>query len=165
MEITEVRMFLKEGVDRKLKAFASITFDNAFVVRDVKVIEGNKGLFVAMPSRKEKVPCQKCGYKNVVRSKFCNQCGGDLSSVQRPPLTIEAARQSEHRDIAHPITMECREYIQKKVLEVYEAEKTKKAQTQAPPSVAPSPPPEGGAEGEFEIGEGGLSTGENFDLT
>lgn len=50
MEITEIRISLRD--DNKLKAFASITFDNSFVVRGMKIIEGAKGLFVAMPSRK-----------------------------------------------------------------------------------------------------------------
>jgi stage V sporulation protein G len=50
MEITEIRISLRD--DNKLKAFASITFDNAFVIRGLKIIEGAKGLFVAMPSRK-----------------------------------------------------------------------------------------------------------------
>ncbi|NNE09685.1 MAG: septation regulator SpoVG [Gemmatimonadetes bacterium] len=50
MEITEVRVTIRP--DDKLKAFASITFDHCFVVRGLKVIEGNKGLFVAMPSRR-----------------------------------------------------------------------------------------------------------------
>ena len=124
MEITEVRIFLKEGQDKKLKAYATLTFDNMFVVRNVKVIEGNKGLFVAMPSRRLKESCPKCNYKNVVRSRFCNQCGANLSERQRPAPTDEE-RQAEHKDIAHPITLECREYIQKKVLEAYEAEKKK----------------------------------------
>lgn len=52
MEITEVRVF-PMGED-KLKAYATITFDNCFVVRDLKVISGNSGLFVAMPSKKRK---------------------------------------------------------------------------------------------------------------
>jgi stage V sporulation protein G len=52
MEITEVRLTLRE--EDRLKAFVSITFDNAFVVRGLKVIEGNTGLFVAMPSRRRK---------------------------------------------------------------------------------------------------------------
>ena len=126
MEITEVRIFLKSGVDKKLKAYATITIDNAFVVRNIKVIEGNKGLFVAMPSRKIKDSCPKCNYKNTVRSKFCNQCGASLP--QEAPKTHitaqdESQRQSEHKDIAHPITLECREYIQKKVLEAFETEK------------------------------------------
>lgn len=51
MNITEVRVRKVNG-DGKLKAFASITIDNAFVVHDLKVIEGKKGYFVAMPSRK-----------------------------------------------------------------------------------------------------------------
>ncbi|HPN66608.1 MAG TPA: SpoVG family protein, partial [Candidatus Omnitrophota bacterium] len=69
MVITEVRVFLKEGQDKKLKAYATVTFDNCFVVRNIKVIEGQKGLFVAMPSRKMKESCPKCRFKNVVRSK------------------------------------------------------------------------------------------------
>ena len=52
MEITEVRLTLRQ--EDRLKAFVSITFDNAFVVRGLKVIEGNTGLFVAMPSRRRK---------------------------------------------------------------------------------------------------------------
>jgi len=50
MEITEIRISLRD--DNKLKAFASITLDNCFVIRGLKVIEGAKGIFVAMPSRK-----------------------------------------------------------------------------------------------------------------
>ena len=51
MNITEVRV-RRVATGGKLKAFASITIDNVFVVHDLKVIEGQKGLFVAMPSRK-----------------------------------------------------------------------------------------------------------------
>lgn len=123
MEITEVRIFLKEGPDKKLKAYATLTFDDCFVVRNVKVIQGNKGLFVAMPSRKVRESCPKCNYKNATRSRFCNQCGASLPPPQ-PPMqqSPSAVRQSEHRDIAHPITLECRELIQKKVLAAYEGE-------------------------------------------
>ena len=51
MQITDIRIrkIAKEG---KMKAVVSVTFDNAFVVHDIKVIEGEKGLFIAMPSRK-----------------------------------------------------------------------------------------------------------------
>jgi len=52
MEITEVRVFPMH--EEKLKAYATITFDNCFVVRDIKVISGSTGLFVAMPSKKRK---------------------------------------------------------------------------------------------------------------
>lgn len=50
MEITEVRVHLRN--EDKLKAFATVTFDNCFVVRNMKIIAGNKGLILCMPSRK-----------------------------------------------------------------------------------------------------------------
>lgn len=53
MEITEVRIFPIANEER-LKAYATITIDNVFVIRDLRVISGNNGLFVAMPSRKLK---------------------------------------------------------------------------------------------------------------
>lgn len=116
MQITEVKIFKKENRDKKLRAFATITFDDCFVVRDLKVIEGNKGLFVAMPSRRIKEPCQNCGHRNVVRSKFCNNCGRQLD----PNVTV--SRENEHKDIAHPITLDCREIVQKAVLEAFDNE-------------------------------------------
>ncbi len=51
MQITDVRI-RKVAKDGKMKAVVSITFDEEFVVHDIKVIEGEKGLFIAMPSRK-----------------------------------------------------------------------------------------------------------------
>lgn len=53
MKISEVKVFPTKEVGR-LKAYATIVFDNSFIVRDLKVIEGNKGLFVSMPSRKRR---------------------------------------------------------------------------------------------------------------
>ena len=61
MVITEVRIKLCEENNERLLAFCSVTFDNAFVVRDLKIIEGTKGMFVAMPSRKLTDRCGKCG--------------------------------------------------------------------------------------------------------
>ena len=52
MEITEVKIFPVN--EDKLKAYVTIIFDNCFVVRDLKIINGNTGLFVAMPSKKRK---------------------------------------------------------------------------------------------------------------
>ncbi len=125
MEITEVRVFLKDGIDKKLKAYVTVTFDNAFVVRNIKVIEGGNGRFIAMPSRKLKYSCPKCSFRNEMRSKFCNQCGSALSTPARPVGSEESSAQSEHRDIAHPITQSFREYLQTKVLEAFEQELSK----------------------------------------
>jgi stage V sporulation protein G len=52
MEVTEVKIFPVQ--EERLKAYATITFDHCFVIRDLKVISGNNGLFVAMPSKKRK---------------------------------------------------------------------------------------------------------------
>jgi stage V sporulation protein G len=54
MEITEVRVFPVGVAEPKLKAYATITLDHCFVVRDLKIIEGTSGLFVAMPSKRRK---------------------------------------------------------------------------------------------------------------
>lgn len=53
MKITEVKVFPAKDSGR-LKAYATIVFDNNFIIRDLKVIEGDKGLFVSMPSRRRK---------------------------------------------------------------------------------------------------------------
>jgi len=126
MEITEVRIVLKDSPDKKLKSYATVTFDNVFVVRNIKVIEGATGLFIAMPSRKVKHPCPKCSFKNELRSKYCNQCAAVLP-VEATAQRVEesASSQSEHKDIAHPITQQFRECLQKRVLEAYEQEKSK----------------------------------------
>ena len=126
MEITEVRIVLKDSPDKKLKAYATVTFDNVFVVRNIKVIEGSTGLFIAMPSRKVKQPCPKCSFKNELRSKYCNQCAAVLPAEPVLPRLEDAqGSQSEHKDIAHPITQQFREYLQKRILEAYAQEKNK----------------------------------------
>jgi stage V sporulation protein G len=50
VEITEIRIILRD--EERLKGFANVTFNNAFVIRGMKIISGNKGYFVSMPSRK-----------------------------------------------------------------------------------------------------------------
>ena len=51
MEITDIRI-RRVDADSKMKAVVSVTFDDEFVVHDIKIIEGQNGLFIAMPSRK-----------------------------------------------------------------------------------------------------------------
>ena len=81
MNITDVRIrkMTKEG---SMKAVASIAIDNELAIHDIKIIEGEKGLFIAMPSRK--------------------------------------TPEGEFRDIAHPISSQSREVLQKAVLDAYE---------------------------------------------
>lgn len=120
MEITEVRVKLMDDSDDRLQAFCSITFDDSFVVRDLKIIEGTNGPFVAMPSRKLTSHCQQCGAKNHLRSGYCNHCGAKLKE-DRPPRDAEG-RARLYADIAHPINSECREMIQNRVIAEFQAE-------------------------------------------
>lgn len=123
MVITEVRIKLMDdnSENERLQAFCSVTFDDAFVVRDLKIIEGTKGSFVAMPSRKLTDRCTHCGCKNHLRSRFCNQCGSKLDEDR---ATRDAdGRVKLHADIAHPINSACREIIQGAVLRAFQMEK------------------------------------------
>jgi len=130
VEITEVKIYLREQEDKKLRAYATVTFDNAFVVRDLRIIDGRRGFFVAMPSRKISENCPRCNHKNVMGSRFCNQCGTNLEAIIRNHGPADLKQ--EHRDIAHPITSEAREYIQKTVLEAYERKKSAATTTEVP---------------------------------
>lgn len=80
INITDVKVIKTKG-NFRVKGIASITIDNSFVVHEIKILESQKGLFVAMPSR-------------------------------RTP-------NGDYKDIAHPITVEAREIIQKAVLNEY----------------------------------------------
>lgn len=117
MEITEVRIKLIPHRNDKLRAFCSVTFDHAFVVRDLKIIEGPRGPFVAMPSRKLMDRCGRCGTKNHLRAKFCNECG-NRTTGDRTPRDPDG-RPRVHADIAHPIHAPARENIEQKVLDSY----------------------------------------------
>ncbi len=95
MNITEVRVSLRD--DAKLKAFASITIDESFVIRGLKIIEGKSGTFVAMPSRKRK--------------------------------------DGEYQDIAHPISKQARDEMERIVLAEYRRERERAKAAAEPPKV------------------------------
>ena len=120
MEITEVRIKLMDDPQERLQAFCSITFDFCFVIRDLKIIEGAKGSFVAMPSRKLTDRCPQCNTKNCLRALHCNQCGARLQEDRA--LKDDDGRAKLYADIAHPINSRCREMIQNRVLHAYEEE-------------------------------------------
>ena len=123
MEITEVRVKLMDEPGERLQAFCSITFDDAFVVRDLKIIEGTTGPFVAMPSRKLTSHCSQCGCKNHLRAAYCNQCGARMR--EPPAVKDDDGRAKLYADIAHPINSACREMIQQRVIHTFEEEKTR----------------------------------------
>jgi stage V sporulation protein G len=159
MQVTNVTVKLSPPSGDRLKAFCTMTFDNEFVVRDLKIIEGTNGLFVAMPSRKLTDHCPKCSGKNHLRAKYCNDCGGRLPENR---VSDEDVQGKLHADIAHPINAECRARIQDAIVAAYREELRKAGRADEPAPAAPveaqeaesvppapkpaegEPPPEGG---------------------
>ena len=84
MKITSVNVRVTEKEDSRMKGIASVLVDDCFAIHDIRIIEGEKGLFIAMPSRK--------------------------------------TQSGEYRDIAHPITPECRKMFEDAVLDEYKKE-------------------------------------------
>lgn len=120
MEISETRVKLVGNRNDRLKAFCSITFDDDFVVRDLKIIEGTNGFFVAMPSRKLTDRCPSCGSKNHLRAHYCNECGNKLSDNRAGQDDNRATKL--HADIAHPVNTETRQFIQERVVNDFNEE-------------------------------------------
>jgi stage V sporulation protein G len=119
-QVTEVRIKLTEDPRNKLRAYASVTIDDAFVVRDLKIIDGNRGPFIAMPSRKLADHCPRCHHKNHLRAAYCNQCGGRLDPDRASK--DDRGRARLHADLAHPINSTTRIELHKAVVRAYSDE-------------------------------------------
>ena len=120
MNITEVQVKLvNKGY---LKAFCSVIFDNMFVIRELRVIETPKGLFVSMPTRKVGDHCAECGMKNPYTAKFCQRCGIQLPDSRAP--RDKNNKLVLYADVCHPINQDCRDLIQEAVLKAYNEEES-----------------------------------------
>ena len=124
VEVTDVRIKLSSGGQPRLLAYCTVTFDHCFVVRDVKVIEGNDGPFIAMPSRRPMERCMLCRTRNPSKAKFCSECG---KPVEGSTGEGTDGRLPRHVDIAHPITREMRQELHNAVMGTYEDEKNRAA--------------------------------------
>ena len=120
MDISEIRVKLIPNPSDRLKAFCSVTLDGDFVIRDIKIIDGTSGTFVAMPSRKLADRCPNCGGKNHLRARFCNDCGEELDRDRA--ARDELGRTKLHADIAHPINTECRQTMQERIVAAFREE-------------------------------------------
>lgn len=96
----------------QLRGFASIIIDGCLVVHDLRIIESRGRLLVSMPSRKRMEHCPSCRAKNPITARFCNECGGALGFQIAESDTI-------FFDVAHPITAQCRNDLERAVLEAY----------------------------------------------
>lgn len=120
MDISEIRVKLIPNPSDRLKAFCSVTLDGDFVIRDIKIIDGTSGTFVAMPSRKLADRCPGCGGKNHLRARFCNDCGQELDRDRAS--RDDLGRTKLHADIAHPINTRCRTEMQERIVEAFKEE-------------------------------------------
>ncbi len=125
IEVTEVRVKLASDPDEKLLAYCSVTFNNAIVVKDLKIIQGDETPFIAMPSRKITDKCPRCGAKNHLRARFCNECGTKLKTNRGEQ--DGRGRTKLHFDLVHPICAEVRDYVHEKIVEAYALEAAKSA--------------------------------------
>jgi len=91
MKITEVRVSLRD--DAKLKAFASITLDDCFVIRGLKIIEGKTGTFVAMPSRR-----RKDGEYQDIAHPITNEARDEMESI----VLAEYRKERERASVGAP---------------------------------------------------------------
>jgi stage V sporulation protein G len=130
IEVTEVRVKLAAEDDDKLLGYCSVTLNNAFVIKDLKIIQGDDSPFIAMPSRKITDKCGKCGYKNHLRAKFCNECGNKLPGNRAD--TDARGRAKLHFDLVHPIRSEVRDYVHKAILDAYEKEAARRREGHPP---------------------------------
>ena len=117
MIITEVRVKLPDATEghprRRLLAYVSVVLDDCFVVHELKIIQGNTGPFVSMPSRKLAGHCLGCHSKVPVIDEFCGCCG-------RPMPVPDVRDEKFYVDVAHPITQEFRRYLEEEVIRTYE---------------------------------------------
>lgn len=124
MLISEIRVKLvpsAAGRGEKLRAFVSVTLDDELVIRDLRIIEGTRGLFVAMPSRKLMTRCPSCGSKNAIRARFCNECGKRQATSPVGDEEPQAGRRL-YADVAHPIHARARDRLQSAIVEAYQRE-------------------------------------------
>jgi len=88
LNITDIRIRLVSKDDSKLKAVASFTIDDAFIVHDVKIIEGTNGYFIAMPSKQ----APNGAYKDIVHPKH-NEAREQITSAVLEAFKKEEATQ------------------------------------------------------------------------
>lgn len=134
IEVSEVRIKLASDSDEKLLAYCSVTLNNALVIKDLKIIQGEAQPFVAMPSRKITDKCPRCGSKNHLRARFCNDCGTKLKPNRAE--TDARGRAKLHFDLVHPICAEVREYVHDKIVQAYQAEAARQTPSGRQPRVA-----------------------------
>ena len=112
MKITEVKLDLQSAPPKRLRAMVTVTFDECFIVRDIQVVQGVKGISLTMPCRRITRRCDACRHSNDVLANFCNHCGRRLT----PERGADLRRAEWHVVIAHPLNRECQRDLRSAIL-------------------------------------------------
>ena len=121
IRIDEVKVKLADD-DGKVLAYCTIVVCG-IAIHEIKLIQSEGKRFVSMPSRKLQARCARCGLKNFVVARYCNECGCRLPDNRGG---AEEGQAKLYADICHPITSEVREAIQAAILAEYEGELRRK---------------------------------------
>ncbi len=121
MRVTTVRIRMThpEILQRdNVEAFCTAIIDDALAVRDIKIIRGKKGAFMAMPSRKKTERCKNCGCKNRFCAKFCGECGDNL------PFVTLTDDESPYADVVFPVSSAARKILEDAIMDSYRQERS-----------------------------------------
>lgn len=102
----------------KLRAYVTVVLHNEIVLKNIKVIKGDHGLFLSMPNRMYREQCsnRNCRQNNVIRARFCNWCGQELEPKD---YMVTGEGRQVYVDVAHPISVEVRRRMEHEILSVY----------------------------------------------
>jgi DNA-binding cell septation regulator SpoVG len=110
--VTEVTVFPLDH-PRQLLAHAAVVIDDCFVIHNCRIINGLKRVFLALPEEAVRFTCGSC-HRRVAYDRYCGHCGCPL-----PTPDGGWDNHARWRDVIHPITAECRAYLEETVLSAY----------------------------------------------
>lgn len=108
---TITKIYISLTQTKKVPAYVKIIIDNCFVIYDIKIIHHRNGYLVCMPDKRIRYNCSVCHLKCDFDSNYCKHCGNSY--------TPDKEAQYTYSDICHPITQDCRKYIDKTILDEF----------------------------------------------
>ncbi len=110
MEITKINVKLVSKEKSRLKAYVSVVLDGCLEIRNIRIIQGKKDLFVVMPNKENFRTCPFCGSKTSWKDQYCKSCGKEISVI------IPSVK---FKDIVRPLTSDFAKYFTDAILTEY----------------------------------------------
>lgn len=114
MTITEVRIKLVDNdpFNERLLAYAVVAIEEQLIITDMKLLRGDKGLFVGMPARKITDKCSNCNRNNPLRYHYCWNCGVPLDPSRHIGKIM-------YQDVTYPIRNDFRKVLEEAIIKEY----------------------------------------------